>query len=386
MHLATTARDLRLALEPFKKLVSGRSTIPILATVRIGNGEIRGTDLDQWLSVKLAATELSGSLCVPFHRLLQIARNLPPAASLTLSSHGSAKTGFGAVLAFDGGRYLLPSIASHDFPDAPKVDGPLKALPDTFLPGLDACAPFISTEETRYYLNGICLSKDPAAQGVLVSTDGHRLAAHPCAHRVDGNPILPRCAVETLRGLPPAGKAVFSETRAAFQLPGARFVTRLIDGGFPDWHRVVPKPAANAPRLCFDPADLDRLLRRLSGLSSDAGGSLEIAAKGDLVTLTRISAGPGDEGVERLDSGSCDNWPEGGATWSFRARYLKDICRLHKGADRVRVTAKDFGSPAHITAEGRKTLTVLMPMRSDDSQAARESLTALARPAPAEAA
>lgn len=368
MLIETTAGDLRRVLSHIKPVIpTARNTIPMLACVLFKRGAVWASDLDREIKFKIAAKTFKGTAAIPFRRLFELISSLPQDMDVRLQAAGGPSDGI--FIHFRGGRYKLPTLPAADFPTWDTIpDLKPMAAPEGFLNALGIVSGAVSTEETRYYLNGICFSKAPSGKSVLVATDGHRLIAHEYGHDLETSPILPNIALPVLFGLPDPTSIFAGGGRLSFHYPGGEFRTKLIDGTFPDWHRVTPHYDADAPALSFKPAEMVRVLNRISRvtISGHYGRcvSLSAPASGDMVVV----AGKGvdsEECSERLDSGTATNWSGPADLRSFNAIYLRQLCALHRHAEQISIVAPDNGSPALLVAEDTRVLSILMPMRGD---------------------
>ncbi|MCK7611984.1 DNA polymerase III subunit beta [Roseibium sediminicola] len=378
MLIETTAGDLRLALDTVQAAVPRRSTIPILCAVLLQDGAVRGTCLDMEISVRFAAKRFDGAAVIPFRQLHELVKSLPADLDLRIQSKGDD---YGVHLFFRGGRYKLPSFPATDFPTwTGNGDLAEMAKPDGFRAALDACTGFISTEETRYHLNGVCFSKDPDGKSVLVATDGHRLIAYDFAHECEINLILPRATVLALLGMVEPEEVLFSDSNMEFRFPGGSYLrTKLIDGTFPDWTRVVPAYPEDTRRISFAPLEMKKALDRMRRLTGqrNRGLSISASANGDLLVVT-MNGMDGEECAERIESGSAEHWQGAQAFYGFNSSYLSELCQLHRQAERISIVAPDAGSPAKVGPDETKATTVLMPMRVDEGTLVRTALLTFA--------
>jgi len=294
MKLETTAGMLKAALNAIKPAIERRNTIPILSMVKFDGKTIEGTNLDMWIKVDLPARLARGSLCVPFHPLLALIGHVAADQVVTLS--GDAE---GAVLAFGQSSYEMLALEVDDFPGFDPIDAPvIKVDGDAMKRAIAYVAPAISTEETRYYLNGVWLEGD-----VAVATDGHRLGSHPLGFSLgDAKGIVPVGAVRTIMAMPPATSLQIDVAKVRFvvKAPGITLSGKLIDGTFPDWRRVVPTFQNEFSELRADKTVLRQVLARLAALDSDAR-SVTLAWQDD--TLAPVTRSPHDLkfGREQID-------------------------------------------------------------------------------------
>ena len=370
MKVRIERANLLKALNHVHRVVERRNTIPILANVLLrAEGEelsLKATDLDMEIVDRVPAqVEQAGASTVPAHMLYDIVRKLPDGAEIGLD------TSSGQTMALKAGRarFSLQMLPDADFPDLNAGDLPFSfRLPSAVLKRLIDRTQFaISTEETRYYLNGIyfhVIGEGSAARLRAVATDGHRLAKAelPAPDGSAGMPglIVPRKTVGEVQKLlenPETEVGVaLSETKIRFSIGDLVLTSKLIDGTFPDYERVIPK--ANDKELKVDKADFERAVDRVSTVSSDRGRAVKLSLSEDKMVLA----------VNNPDSGSAtDELPvEYGSEpleIGFNSKYLLDIAgQLTTGDALFRLA--DSGSPTLIQDTGdADALYVLMPMR-----------------------
>src|SRR5436853_1885021 len=353
------------------RVVERRNTIPILANVLIraekGKLGLKATALDLEVTETIPA-EVSpgGATTVPAHMISAIVRKLPEGAQIVLDSSGDR-----ASLTIRAGksRFSLQTLPESDFPDLAAGEMTHKfALPAKDLKRLIDKTQFaISTEETRYYLNGIYLHTAGNAHASAlraVATDGHRLAqldlaAPPGAAGMPGV-IVPRKAVGEVQRLIENGEAEIgielSQTKIRFTLGDVVLTSKLIDGTFPDYGRVIP--AGNDKTLIVDKPEFESAVDRVSTVSSERGRAVKLALSGGklVLTVTNPDSGSATEELEvEYDSDPIDI--------GFNSRYLLDIAPQLDGEVAVLKLA-DPGSPTLIQDKDAKgALYVLMPMR-----------------------
>ena len=359
------------ALGHVHRVVERRTTIPILSNVLIHatgrSMQLRATDLDLEVTETIAAdVSQPGGTTLPAHTLFDIIRKLPDGAQVSLETSGEN----GQLMLRSGkSKFNLQSLPESDFPDLNAGDlshkfvlgaGDLKKM-------IDQTQFAISTEETRYYLNGIFVHTTEAdGQTVMraVATDGHRLARVqiPAPAGSAGMPgiIIPRKAVAEVQKLVDDAKAEvtveLSQTKARFTFADVVLTTKLIDGTFPDYGRVIP--AGNDKRLVVERKPFAEAVDRVSTISSERGRAVKLAlADGKLVlSVTNPDSGSAQEELEvDYDSAPMDI--------GFNARYLLDITSQLVG-DTALLKLADSGSPTLVQdRDGASALYVLMPMR-----------------------
>jgi DNA polymerase-3 subunit beta len=370
MRVRIERANLLRALNHVHRVVERRNTIPILANVLLraeGNElSLKATDLDLEIVERVPAeVEQGGAATVPAHMLYDIVRKLPDGAEISLD------TGSGQTMALKAGRarFSLQMLPDADFPDLQTGDLPITfTIPAELLKRLIDRTQFaISTEETRYYLNGIyfhVVGAGGEARLRAVATDGHRLAKAeaPAPEGSVGMPgiILPRKTVGEIQKLlerPDAEVTIsLSDSKLRLGMGDLVLTSKLIDGTFPDYERVIPK--ANDKVLTLDKADFERAVDRVSTVSSDRGRAVKLSLAEDRMVLA----------VNNPDSGSAtDEIPvDYGADpleIGFNSRYLLDIAGQLTTENAIFRLA-DPGSPTLIEGSGEAdALYVLMPMR-----------------------
>jgi DNA polymerase III subunit beta len=350
MRVTVQRTVLSALLSAVTKVVENRTTYPILANVLLtfndGTLTARGTDLDIEITSKCEATGENGTTTVPARALGDIVKKVS-GEEVTLELDGDALT-----VKSGRSRFKLTVMGADGFPDM--STGEFGPALDIDLAGLFAPVKFaISTEETRYYLNGIFLHTS-GDRLRAVATDGHRLAAQfGPEHQMSAPVIVPRKTV----GIIPQGvvSVSFSDTKMRIVAGDIVVVSKLIEGNFPDYERVIPKE--NDKLLSADRAALIGAVERVGIMSSDRGGK---AVKLDLASgsVTLSVRGEGGEATEETAA----DYESEPMTIGFNADYLAGMLRVVTG-ERVSVAVRDSGGPSLITGDSDDWLAVLMPMR-----------------------
>jgi DNA polymerase III subunit beta len=382
MRVTVERAALLRSLGHVHRVVERRTTIPILSNVLLhasdGGLKLKATDLDIEVTETISAdVSTTGSTTVPAYLIYDIVRKLPEGAQVSLEISGER----GQMQVRSGrSRFTLQALPESDFPDLAAGELPyrfditaadLKRL-------IDKTQFAISTEETRYYLNGIYLhTLDGGGETMLraVATDGHRLARveMPAPAGAQGMPgvIVPRKAVAEIQKLVEDGGETIAielspaKIRLTFNrgdggapssYGGVVLTSKLIDGTFPDYQRVIP--SGNDKHLTVERADFAKAVDRVSTISSERGRAVKLAITDGRLTLT----------VNNPDSGSATeelevDYEAGPLDIGFNARYLLDITGQLDG-DTALFRLADPGSPTVIQdREGAPALYVLMPMR-----------------------
>jgi DNA polymerase-3 subunit beta len=361
-------------LSHVQSVVERRNTIPILSNVLIdasdgGSVRVMATDLDLQVveTMSAASVDQPGAITVSAHLLFDIARKLPEGSQVSLTANDNR-------LEVKAGRanFKLPTLPRDDFPVIVEGDLPTSfELPARLLAELiDRTRFAISTEETRYYLNGIFLHVTDEDEPLLkaAATDGHRLARFtlPRPEGASGMPdvIVPRKAVGELRKLLDEamdGNVLIdlSASKIRFTMGGEGGVvltSKLIDGTFPDYSRVIP--TANDKLLKVDPKLFRSGVDRVATIATEKTRAVKIGLEGDKVTLSVTSPDNGTATEELMADYAAEGMEIG-----FNANYLKDILDQIDG-DTVEMHLADAGAPTLIRQNDHSAaLYVLMPMR-----------------------
>ncbi len=373
MKLKADRATLLKALAHIQSVAEKRNTIPILANVLIaareGRLSLTATDMEIAVVESIAAgVSRDGATTAPASVLYEIVRKLPDGAEVELDHAGGD-----APLALRAGRYAtsLNVLAIDDFPSMTAGTLPHRfRIPPAMLRGLiDRTRFAISTEETRYYLNGIYLHVAEAEAGAMlraVATDGHRLARvqTELPDGAAGMPgvIVPRKTINELRKLlDEAAEDVelsLSETRIQFVVGSVMLTSKLIDGTFPEYDRVIPRD--NDKILRVGKKDFSDAVARVAAISQERSRPVKLSIERNLLTLSAASP---DQGTakEELDDGrvSYDATP---LEIGFQARYLNDITdQIEKD---VEFAFSDSAAPTVVRdVDSPSALYVLMPMR-----------------------
>ncbi|MFN9634049.1 MAG: DNA polymerase III subunit beta [Erythrobacteraceae bacterium] len=361
-------------LSHVQSVVERRNTITFLTNVLIdsndgGSVRVMATDLDLQVveTMSAASVDQPGAITVSAHLLFDIARKLPEGSQVSLTTSDNR-------LEVKAGRsnFKLPTLPRDDFPVIVEGDLPTSfELPARLLAELiDRTRFAISTEETRYYLNGILRPVTDEDEPMLkaAATDGHRLARFtiPRPEGAAGMPdvIVPRKAVGELRKL--LDEALdsnvlidLSASKIRFALGGEGgmvLTSKLIDGTFPDYSRVIP--TANDKLLKVDPKLFFSGVDRVATIATEKTRAVKIGLDNDRVTLSVTSPDNGTAAEELAADYRSESMEIG-----FNANYLKDILG-QIDADTVELHLADAGAPTLIREnEASRALYVLMPMR-----------------------
>ena len=362
------------ALAHIQSVAEKRNTIPILANVRIEVADskltLTATDMEIAVVEEVAASAArDGQITAPAATLYEIVRKLPDGAEVELDLNPETQQ-----LRLRAGRFAtnLVTLPVDDFPSM--TAGPLPHrfnLAALALRGrIDRTRFAISTEETRYYLNGIYLHATQSGETQVlraVATDGHRLARveiEPVPEGASGMPgvIIPRKTIAELRKLidEESGdiEIGLSDTRIQFKAGTVMLTSKLIDGTFPEYERVIPKD--NDKVLRVGVSDFSTAVARVSAISSERSRPIKMGLTENLLTLSASSPEQGTA-TEELDADRV-KYSSTPLEIGFQARYLNDITDQIKGE--VEFHFSDGAAPTIVRdAADASALYVLMPMR-----------------------
>jgi DNA polymerase-3 subunit beta len=371
MKVTLERNNLLKSLGHVHRVVERRNTYPILANVLIsadGDGiDLRATDLDIEVTEHVPAmVATSGATTVPAHTLYEIVRKLADGSEVKLETEG------GEQMAISSGRsrFHLACLSPDGFPDL-KADGfsHTFAMPASALAELIERTQFaISSEETRYYLNGIyfhTIKHEGAEVLRAVATDGHRMARADCAAPggASGMPgiIVPRKTVAEVQKLLDGAEGdvaiELSDTKIRFSIGGVVLLSKLIEGTFPDYERVTPKN--NDKQMSVDRQSFATAVDRVSTIASERGGkAVKLTIGNDQLDLSVTNPDHGTANEELAVSFAPENFEIG-----FNARYLLDIVAQIRSETLI-FRFNDSGSPTLVEEESQTSaLYVLMPMR-----------------------
>jgi len=366
MKLTIDRVSLLRPLGHVQSVVERRNTIPILANAVLraeeGKLSLTATDMDMDIATEVGCSVVtSGTTTMSAHLLYDIARKLPDGAEVEITVNDGR-----AIVSAGRSSFRLPTLPVEDFPAISSNELPVNFLLTAadVRDLIDATRFAISTEETRYYLNGIYIHKAESGELCAVATDGHRLAmarqALPSGAVQMPSIILPRKAVSELRKLLDDfdGDVLvgLSETRAEFRFGVVRLTSKLIDGTFPDYTRVIP--IGNDRIMQVDVSAFSAAVDRVSTIASEKSRSVKMVLKSGVLTLSASNT-DASSATEELEV-SYDG-PE--MEIGFNARYLLDIAG-QVNSDVIEFALADQGSPSLVRAPGDEaSLFVLMPMR-----------------------
>jgi len=371
MKVTLERNHLLKSLGHVHRIVERRNTYPILANVLMSATaeglDLRATDLDIEVTETVPAmTGTPGVTTVPAHTLYEIVRKLADGADVVLETDGNDQM----QIASGRSRFHLACLNPDGFPDL--KSGAFShsfSMSGTALKDLIERTQFaISSEETRYYLNGIFIHTIDNGAGVVmraVATDGHRLARveaeAPSGSAGMPGIIVPRKTVsevlKLVEGLEDDVLIELSDTKIRFTLGGVVLLSKLIEGSFPDYERVTPKN--NDKILTVDRDSLAKAVDRVSTIASDRGGkAVKLSLSPGQLALSVTNPDHGTANEELAVDFELDSFENG-----FNARYLLEIISQIR-SENIVFQFNDAGSPTLVREDSESSaLFVLMPMR-----------------------
>ena len=364
--LKATQDKVLAALQSVAGIVERRHTLPILANVLIRKtgASLQLTASDLEIQIRTTA-ELQGdtgdfTTTVGARKLIDILRTMPADQTVSLESNASK-----VILKGGKSKFTLQTLPAEDFPLVQEAAnfGPMFSVPQKTLKDLLSQVAFaMAVHDIRYYLNGILFVAE-GRQLSLVATDGHRLAFASATLDIEvprQEVILPRKTVlELQRLLSDAEGAIdmqFANNQAKFSFGGMEFVTKLVEGKFPDYNRVIPKNHRNS--ITLGRAALLATLQRTAILTSDKFKGVRLSVEPGCLRVASNNAEQ-EEAVDELDIDYGGDAIEIG----FNVTYLIDALS-NMGQDMVKLELSDGNSSALFTIPDNATFKyVVMPMR-----------------------
>ncbi|MDE3126551.1 MAG: DNA polymerase III subunit beta [Gemmatimonadota bacterium] len=370
MRLTISREKLQEGLAAVGATVPSKSTLPVLSNLLVEATDkgvaLAATDLDIAVRTEVAAdVEEKGGITVPAKKLIDIARELPP-APVRLSTLGEQR------LILDCGRahFKILGLPRDEFPALPTVEFNQDwQIPSSVLQELIGHSAFaVSTEESRPILNGV-LWDVKSNMMIMVATNGHRLARMEVPAKVPkaavGQLIIPPKALEQIRRLFPADEQLSvgrGENHLAFRSPFTAVYTRLIEGPYPPYEQVIPRD--NDKNAIVDKTALGSALRRMSVIASDQTHRIRLTFNAGILRFSVQTPDLGEAQDELPVRYTGDPLDIG-----FNANYLLEILR-YMPTDEVKMTFRAPERAATIEPEGWKNegkyLCLVMPLRLVD--------------------
>jgi DNA polymerase III subunit beta len=364
MKLTAAREDILAPLQSVIGVVERRQTMPVLAnvllSVRDNRLSITGTDLEvELVATSQVSVQQAGDITVPGRKLLDIFRSLPEKTSVTLSTEGERVS-----LRAGRSRFTLSSLPAAEFPVVEEINAQqtLTVEQGEFRRLIDKTHFSMAQQDVRYYLNGLLLETDGKSLRA-VATDGHRLALCEMAlkeqTRTGQQVIVPRKGVLELQRILGTGGNVelaIGTNHVRAQIGEIRFTSKLIDGRFPEYGRVIP--ANPTRRVEADREVLRQALQRTAILSNEKYRGIRLTARPDLL-MVQAHNPEQEEAEDQVEVSYQGEEVEIG----FNVNYLLDALSAVEG-DKVEIGLTDANSSCLIHAPGEvHTRYVVMPMR-----------------------
>ncbi len=347
-------------------VVERRQTLPVLSNVLLvldkGTLSLTGTDLEVELvgRVAIASGSEEGEITVPARKLMDICKSLPDDAILKFEFEGNK-----AVIRFGRSRFSLSTLPANDFPAIEESAGTLEfSLPQRMLKVmLDNTSFAMAQQDVRYYLNGL-LFEVSADYLRVVATDGHRLALRTEALTIPtatkGQVIVPRKGILELSRLLADSddevRIVLGSNHIRAHTPNFTFTSKLVDGKFPDYDRVLPKGGDKI--LTAGRSDLRQALNRTAILSNEKFRGIRLLLSNDELKI--VANNPEQEEAEEIINVEYRGAP---LEIGFNVSYLVDVLSVVH-TDSVQLILSDSNSSVLLkAAEDNPSLYVVMPMR-----------------------
>jgi DNA polymerase III subunit beta len=364
MKLTAAREDLLTPLQSVIGVVERRQTMPVLANVLLSARDnrlsITGTDLEvELVATTTVSLQQGGDITVPGRKLLDIFRALPEKVNVALSTEGERMT-----VKAGRSRFTLATLPSAEFPLVEEINAQqtLTIAQGEFRRLIDKTHFSMAQQDVRYYLNGLLLETEGSALRA-VATDGHRLAL--CEMALEGKAktnqqvIVPRKGVLELQRILGGNSTIdlaIGTNHVRAQIETIRFTSKLIDGRFPEYGRVIP--ANPARRVSADRELLRQSLQRTAILSNEKYRGIRLTARPDLLVIQAHNPEQ-EEAEDQVEVSYQGEEVEIG----FNVNYLLDALSAIEG-DKVEIGLTDSNSSCLIHApDTTHTRYVVMPMR-----------------------
>jgi DNA polymerase-3 subunit beta len=363
MHLRIEKETILGVIDHVDGIVEKRNTMPILSNVLLhAHGDtlsVTATDLDITVRESVSGIDIeeNGKTTVTASIFSALIRKMPSKCIIEMKVENGRMTIKGGRI-----RYQIPVLPADDFPLGKQTEGNEGTIQiDSVVRAFKLVKDSMSTEESRYYLNGafIAIENDKL---VAVSTDGHRLSIAQICDAIFERPdaIVPRKAVnellKILSDFEGEMKVEIDERTITFEIGELLFTSKLIDGTFPDYTRVVPTDADMT--LKVNPVELQQAIDRVSIVAAEKTSAVKLEIKGDKITITATDPQTGTATEEVAAESDVD------LTVGYNGRYLREILSGYAGSEVVTISFSSETSPALIKPIGSDIdRSVLMPMR-----------------------
>lgn len=366
MQFEVAKQSLLKAISNVNGAVEKKNTIPVLQNIKIEVNDdkvvLLATDMDILVTSSFEVDmKTSGTTTIPAQMFFDIVRKIPDGSKIMISQESDT------IMQIKSGKskYNLPCIDAAEFPNLSEgeLGAEIEIDAEKFSKMIDKTRFAISNDETRYYLNGLYLQAMEQESGFelrTIATDGHRLALSflPTELKVPFGVILPKKSVAEIRRIIDGSKIVkiaVSRVKIKLVTEQATIVSKLIDGEFPDYDKVLPKNntqiAVINRKSFFDCVD------RVSTVATDKHRSVKLVVENGKLSM-QVNTNDGSFAYEELDVNYSGDRIETG----FNSRYLLDIIgQIDK--EELLMRFKDSNSPALIEAKDMSSVFVIMPVR-----------------------
>ena len=365
MKTTIKREDLLAPLQQIIGAVERRQTLPILGNVLLkssgGDLTLSATDLEIEMVARVSADNTEDfETTIPARKLLDICKALPDGSAINFNIDETRVS-----LTSARSRFTLATLSAQDFPSLDEIEVQQKfSIPQNLLKGLfDKTSFAMAQQDVRYYLNGILMEIE-ANRIKLVATDGHRLALSEVvldsgvseARQI----IVPRKAVLELSRLLDSGdspaKCELSQNHFRVETASLIFTTKLIDGKFPDYQRVIPVDGNRTMQV--DRETLKHSMSRIAILSNEKYRGIRLTLSSGNLSIQANNPDQ-EEAEEELQV----EYDEIDMEIGFNVTYLIDVLNV-LGSEKVQIRLKDSNSSAIMSdRQDESSLYVVMPMR-----------------------
>lgn len=363
MKVSVEKDELQKKLSDIQNIVEKKNTMPILnhflLTAEKGGAYITATDLETAFKepIKLGIAE-EGRMCIPARKLFEIVKEMDGEVNLESADTQWVKVKSGKT------NFRLASLSADDFPVWPSFESTEEMEIDSslLLEMIDKSIYAAGESDTRYVLNGLLFHVKPGGALIVVGTDGHRLALSEkyiaSRSKEEKKMIISRKSVAELRRFlseeAKPVKVVVGKNHVLFKIDDIQFLTRLIEGTYPNYEQVIP--TANEKILTVDRNLLTKSLRRVSIMSRERSNAVKVDIDSSNIVISASNPDLGEASDEISASYSGD-----AMTMAFNARYVLDALNV-MSSEKVILKLNEPLSPAMITEDGDYKC-VVMPMR-----------------------
>ncbi len=363
MKIDCPRRELFEAISSANAAASGRSPMPILQNIKIEAGDagirILGCDGEMWVERKFACmVDDAGSICVQSKLIYDLVSTLPDG-----DIHLQTSDTQGMLLKQGASEYRMLTLDASDFPEPPEFggDSDLTIRMGDFRSAVDSVIFAVSTDNHRPVLTGVLFHYD-GSELTLVATDTHRLAVRKLAHTGGGTPfsaVIPDRALKAIKGLPAGDDQEitisFGGGRLGVEAGGARVISQLLNGPYPNWERVVPSESTRVWQVEKD--QLEERVKRVMILARDNANRVRLAGNGDTLLLSARSDEKGEakEEVAMVPA-------NGDVEIAFNGRFILDAL-TPLGGPGVKVEMTESSRPAIFkNGDDDGYFCIIMPM------------------------